>query len=104
MDTKTTIISQKAANWWSMEIEQNATEDFVKGLDDFESQLSKEIQYTISIYHHMYISTISNQSNILTKVALQTNMNAAIPLGFKMYIKSGECAIFDANDSLVENF
>ena len=47
MDTKTTIISQKAANWWSMEIEQNATEDFVKGLDDFESQLSKEIQYTI---------------------------------------------------------
>lgn len=36
METKTEILSQKAANWWSNEIEQNAHNNFVQGLDDFE--------------------------------------------------------------------
>lgn len=37
METKTEILSQKAANWWSNEIEQNAHNNFVQGLDDFKN-------------------------------------------------------------------
>lgn len=33
METKTEILSQKAANWWSNEIEQNAHNNFVQGLE-----------------------------------------------------------------------
>ena len=49
METKTEILSQKAANWWSNEIEQNAHNNFVQGLDDFEKQLANKIRDTVAI-------------------------------------------------------
>ncbi len=64
METKTEILSQKAANWWSNEIEQNAHNNFVQGLDDFEKQLANKIRDTVAINGVLRISSLSDNSNL----------------------------------------
>lgn len=104
METKTTIISQKAANWWSNEIEQNAHNNFVQGLDDFEKLLADKIRVAVAINGVLYISSSSNKSNLLDKVALKTGMNATIPHGFEMNICLDKCYIYNSKGLLVADF
>lgn len=104
METKTEILSQKAANWWSNEIEQNAHNNFVQGLDDFEKQLANKIRDTVAINGVLRISSLSDNSNLLDKVALKTGMSASIPKGFEMRFYLGKCYVYASKGKAVAEF
>ena len=104
METKATIISQKVANWWSNEIEQNAHNNFVPGLDDFEKQLANRIRDTVAINGVLRISSLSDNSNLLDKVALKTGMFAQIPKGFEMRFYLGKCYVYDSQGMTVAEY
>lgn len=104
METKTEILSQKAANWWSNEIEQNAHNNFVQGLDDFEKQLANKIRDTVAINGVLRISSLSDNSNLLDKVALKTGMSASIPKGFEMRFYLGKYYVYDSKGKAVAEF